>query len=103
MHLQTVSQSSPWRAGCNMWHGAGLAPCCNQLTCHCACTAGYLCPLSANTYGIEFLKFDIRDYDTGKTVYQVRSSSVAFNCVQGSVGVGARRQHGDDAGHATCI
>lgn len=31
----------------------------------------YLCPLSANKYGIDFLKFDIRDYDTGKVVYQV--------------------------------
>lgn len=32
---------------------------------------GYLCPLSANTYGIEFLKFEVKDYDTGKVVYQV--------------------------------
>ena len=32
---------------------------------------GYLCPLSANTYGIEFLKFEIKDYDTNRVVYQV--------------------------------
>jgi hypothetical protein len=32
---------------------------------------GYLCPLSANAYGVEFLKFEIKDYDSGKVVYQV--------------------------------
>ena len=30
-----------------------------------------MCPLSANVYGIEFLKFEVKDYDTGKVVYQV--------------------------------
>lgn len=30
---------------------------------------GYLCPLNANTFGVEFLKFEIRDYDSGKPVY----------------------------------
>jgi hypothetical protein len=33
---------------------------------------GYLCPLDANVYGIEFLKFEIRDYESNKAVYQVR-------------------------------
>jgi hypothetical protein len=33
---------------------------------------GYLCPLVANTYGIEFLRFEIKDYDTGRSIYQVR-------------------------------
>jgi hypothetical protein len=37
---------------------------------------GYLCPLDANVYGIEFLKFEIRDYDSGKAVYQVRRQQV---------------------------
>jgi hypothetical protein len=32
---------------------------------------GYLCPLDANVYGVEFLKFEVRDYDTGKPVYMV--------------------------------
>eukprot|EP00798_Chlamydomonas_sp_ICE-L_P030537 gene30537-35566_t len=30
---------------------------------------GYLCPLDANSFGVEFLKFEIRDYDSGKPVY----------------------------------
>eukprot|EP00798_Chlamydomonas_sp_ICE-L_P030898 gene30898-35951_t len=29
----------------------------------------YLCPLSANAFGVEFLKFEIRDYDSGAPVY----------------------------------
>uniref|UniRef100_A0A699ZLC9 GMP_PDE_delta domain-containing protein n=1 Tax=Haematococcus lacustris TaxID=44745 RepID=A0A699ZLC9_HAELA len=36
-------------------------------------TEGYLCPLEANVHGVEFLKFDIRDYDSGRAVYTVRS------------------------------
>ncbi len=34
---------------------------------------GYLCPLNANAFGVEFLKFEIKDYETGRPVYQVRS------------------------------
>ena len=34
--------------------------------------AGYLCPLNANVYGVEFLKFQIKDYDSDRAVYQVR-------------------------------
>ncbi|KAG1667416.1 hypothetical protein FOA52_004833 [Chlamydomonas sp. UWO 241] len=30
---------------------------------------GFLCPLEANTFGIEFLEFQIKDYTTKKTVY----------------------------------
>ncbi len=37
--------------------------------------AGYLCPLSANTYGIEFLEFNIKDYATGKAVYQASATN----------------------------
>ena len=33
--------------------------------------AGYLCPVEANTFGVEFLSFEIRDYDSGRTVYSV--------------------------------
>lgn len=33
-------------------------------------TDGYLCPLNANAFGIEFLKFEVKDYDTNKVVYQ---------------------------------
>lgn len=39
--------------------------------CYESPTEGYLCPLSANTAGIEFLKFEVRDYDTQAVVYQV--------------------------------
>uniref|UniRef100_A0A061RMU5 Gmp-delta subunit family protein n=1 Tax=Tetraselmis sp. GSL018 TaxID=582737 RepID=A0A061RMU5_9CHLO len=34
-------------------------------------TEGFLCPLSANTYGVEFLEFEIKDYDTNKCVFKV--------------------------------
>eukprot|EP00193_Tetraselmis_chui_P020374 CAMPEP_0177774268 /NCGR_PEP_ID=MMETSP0491_2-20121128/13392_1 /TAXON_ID=63592 /ORGANISM="Tetraselmis chuii, Strain PLY429" /LENGTH=187 /DNA_ID=CAMNT_0019292587 /DNA_START=158 /DNA_END=721 /DNA_ORIENTATION=+ len=34
-------------------------------------TEAFLCPLSANTYGIEFLEFEIKDYDTNKCVFKV--------------------------------
>lgn len=30
---------------------------------------GFLCPLAANTYGVEFLKFEIRDLDSGTPVF----------------------------------
>src|SRR5688572_5756435 len=33
--------------------------------------SGFLCPMSANTYGIEFLSFNISDYDTKKTIFEV--------------------------------
>ena len=33
--------------------------------------AGFLCPLSANTYGFEFLNFTISDYDSKKTIFEV--------------------------------
>lgn len=33
--------------------------------------AGFLCPVEANTFGLEFLNFEIRDYDSGRTVYSV--------------------------------
>lgn len=32
---------------------------------------GFLCPLSANTYGFEFLNFTISDYDTKKIIFEV--------------------------------
>lgn len=31
----------------------------------------FLCPLSANTYGIDFLSFKIRDMDTNNVVFEV--------------------------------
>eukprot|EP01027_Heterolobosea_sp_BB2_P009820 GEZU01014449.1.p1 GENE.GEZU01014449.1~~GEZU01014449.1.p1 ORF type:complete len:184 (+),score=47.27 GEZU01014449.1:187-738(+) len=34
-------------------------------------TDGYLCPLSANTYGIEFIAFRIRDMDTNEVYFEV--------------------------------
>ena len=32
---------------------------------------GFLCPLSANRYGIDFLSFTISDYDTKKVIFEV--------------------------------
>lgn len=34
-------------------------------------TKGFLCPLSANQYGIDFLAFKIRDVDSGEIVFEV--------------------------------
>mmetsp|Transcript_45910 Transcript_45910/g.74907 ORF Transcript_45910/g.74907 Transcript_45910/m.74907 type:complete len:179 (-) Transcript_45910:861-1397(-) len=34
-------------------------------------TPNFLCPLTANTYGIDFISFKIRDYDGGKTIFEV--------------------------------
>ncbi|KAK9804684.1 hypothetical protein WJX72_000011 [[Myrmecia] bisecta] len=38
---------------------------------HRAPAPGYLCPLSANTYDVEFVEFEIRDYETGASVFKV--------------------------------
>mmetsp|Transcript_13897 Transcript_13897/g.18999 ORF Transcript_13897/g.18999 Transcript_13897/m.18999 type:complete len:256 (-) Transcript_13897:346-1113(-) len=34
-------------------------------------TDGFLCPLTANTFGIEFLSFTISDYNTKKVIFEV--------------------------------
>ena len=34
-------------------------------------TAGFLCPITANTYGIDFLSFQIRDVDSKKVVFEL--------------------------------
>jgi hypothetical protein len=34
-------------------------------------TDGFLCPLSANVYGIDFLEFEIKDYDSGESIFHV--------------------------------
>ena len=34
-------------------------------------TADYLCPLSANTYGIEFVYFRVRDLESGMVLFEV--------------------------------
>ena len=33
--------------------------------------AGFLCPLSANTFGVDFISFTISDYETKKTIFEV--------------------------------
>ncbi|KNC50501.1 Unc119b [Thecamonas trahens ATCC 50062] len=35
-------------------------------------TQGYLCPHSANVYGIEFIEFKIRDLDSGAVLFNMR-------------------------------
>ena len=37
--------------------------------------SGFSCSLSDNKYGIEFLEFEIRDYDTSKSVFKVSLGS----------------------------
>jgi len=32
----------------------------------------FLCPLSANTYGIDFIDFEIKDYDSGRSLFRVQ-------------------------------
>lgn len=34
-------------------------------------TDGFLCPLTANSYGIEFLSFTISDYESKKVIFEV--------------------------------
>jgi hypothetical protein len=36
-------------------------------------TDDFLCPITANVYGIEFLSFEIRDVDSGAIVFKVRT------------------------------
>lgn len=45
--------------------------------------AGFLCPLSANTYGIDFLEFEIKDYDSGESIFHVSELSSLF-CLPGA-------------------
>jgi len=40
-------------------------------------TEGFLCPLSANTFGIDFLQFAISDYATKKVIFEVGKDSPA--------------------------
>ena len=37
-------------------------------------TDGFLCPLSATVYGIDFLEFEIKDYDSGESIFHVRAT-----------------------------
>lgn len=38
-------------------------------------TEGFLCPMGANTYGIDFLQFTISDYDSKKIIFEVGKDS----------------------------
>mmetsp|Transcript_17291 Transcript_17291/g.43863 ORF Transcript_17291/g.43863 Transcript_17291/m.43863 type:complete len:242 (+) Transcript_17291:205-930(+) len=40
-------------------------------------TKGYLCPLNANRYGIEFQSFKIKDYETKRTIFDVSRENAA--------------------------
>ena len=33
--------------------------------------ADFLCKLSDNTHGVEFLEFEVKDYDSGRSVFKV--------------------------------
>lgn len=43
----------------------------SDVLAHRAPTKHFLCPLSANEFGIEFLSFVIQDYQTKKTIFEV--------------------------------
>ncbi len=36
--------------------------------------AGYLCELDANVYGIDFIRFQVRDMNSNATLFEVRKS-----------------------------
>jgi hypothetical protein len=38
-------------------------------------TDGFLCPLSANSYGLDFLAFSISDYESKKIIFEVSRDS----------------------------
>jgi len=40
-------------------------------------TKGFLCPLNANSFGIEFQSFRIKDYDTGRVIFNVSKDNPA--------------------------
>ncbi|XP_015783913.1 protein unc-119 homolog B-A [Tetranychus urticae] len=42
-------------------------------------TEGYLCPLEANTYDIEFTRFKIRDMETGTVLFEISKPSDAVD------------------------
>ena len=46
-------------------------PCPTDVLDYTEPTDGYMCPLSANTYGIEFNSFRIRDYETQEQLFEV--------------------------------
>ena len=45
-------------------------------------TPSYMCPLSANKYGVEFLKFSVADHDSKQKVFEVREMRSACVCVR---------------------
>lgn len=38
---------------------------------------GFLCPLTANVYNIDFLSFEIKDYDTKRVIFEVNKDAAA--------------------------
>ena len=56
-------------------------------------TKGFLCPLSANKVGIEFLSFKIKDYETKRTIFDVsRANAAAAPASLASLGEDSYRQ-----------
>ena len=39
-------------------------------------TRDFLCPLSANVYGLDFLSFTIEDYDTKRVIFEVNKENI---------------------------
>lgn len=49
-----------------------MVRCCGQLLlCDAVEIVGYLCPMEANTYNIEFTRFKLRDMDTQAVLFEV--------------------------------
>merc|ERR1712023_463476 len=58
-----------WRRGSMRGDWQSITPA--EVLTYTKPTDGFLCPLSANTYGVEFLEFEIKDYDTNNCVFKV--------------------------------
>lgn len=46
---------------------------CKYFICNCL---GYLCAPDANVYNIDFIRFKIRDLDTGMVLFEIAKPSV---------------------------
>ena len=43
----------------------------------CFLFLGFLCPLNANVYNIDFLSFEIKDYETKRVIFEVNKDAAA--------------------------
>ena len=62
------------------WEAGEITP--EAVLAHKAPTEGFLCPLAANKYGIDFREFEIKDYDkvSSSACGTCASSGLAAQC-----------------------